>query len=363
MKTKYFLFLFFGFAPLWAAADIYLDKSAVQIEKSGELIFVTLPFQCDISGPVVDDMVVTLLGENYQALAQLQKKVFLLGDRHEETVALPITENTPDIELCRVRVDFLGNTWLKQFTPQAAGHEIHLIGQKRWIAGGKAAVRVIVTRSGDAAPVKKALIQTKIFSDAVQETFTDADGIAQLTFDVPGGMSGSQNLQITVKSPWGENTLSSVIDVVPGIKIFLSTDKPVYQPNQMIHIRALAAHKSSGEPLPERNVLLEVFDGKGNKVFKKERTTSEFGIVSADFQLADEVNQGEYRIQAVLQDEISEKTVQVYEYVLPKFRVNIKTDEKYYAPGDKVTGTVEARYFFGKPAAGAQVSITANCFD
>ncbi|MBN2329514.1 MAG: hypothetical protein JXR73_20400, partial [Candidatus Omnitrophica bacterium] len=363
MKTRHFLFTFLLFAPFFAAADIQLDKSAVQIERSGDLIFVTLPFECDATGPVVDDMTVTLLDENYQALAQLQKKVFLLGGRHEETVALPAAANAPDMERCRVRVDFLGNTWLKQFSPEIAGHEIHLIGQMRWIAGSEAAVRIIVTRSDNAAPVEKALIQTKIFSDAIHEAFTDADGIAQMTFDVPDKISGSQNLQITVKSPHGESTLISAIDVVPGTKIFLSTDKPVYQPNQVIHIRALAAHKSSGEPLPERSVQLEIFDGKGNKVFKKEETTSEFGIVSADFQLADEVNQGEYRIQAVLQDEISEKTVQVYEYVLPKFRVNIKTDEKYYAPGDEVTGSVEARYFFGKPAAEAKVKITANCFD
>ncbi|MDX9753226.1 MAG: alpha-2-macroglobulin family protein, partial [bacterium] len=144
---------------------------------------------------------------------------------------------------------------------------------------------------------------------------------------------------------------------------FLVTDKPVYQPNQVMHLRALAAHKSTGEPLAEKEITLEVYDGKGNKVFKETQPTSEFGIVSADFQLADEVNQGDYIIKALLGDEFSERTVQVFEYVLPKFKVTVKNDEKYYAPGDEVKGTVEARYFFGKALDGAKVTVVAHCFD
>ena len=35
-----------------------------------------------------------------------------------------------------------------------------------------------------------------------------------------------------------------------------------------------------------------IADGKGNKVFRQLKTTSEFGIASADFQLASEVNLG-----------------------------------------------------------------------
>lgn len=364
MKVPALLFTAVLLIPSFSMAQINLDKAAIRVERFTDLLLVTLPFEGEGTGPVMDDMIVTLLNDQYQSLAQVEKKVVLLGKQQEEIVALPIAANTPETAKCRIRIDFLGNTWLKQFTQEIQGQEIHIIGQKKWIAGSQTALRVIVSRSDNGAPVENAAVQAIFFQTTPAEKFfTGADGIVQVTVDVPSEIQGNQELRIVVQSPLGENTIASQIDVVPGTKIFLSTDKPVYQPNQAIHIRALAAHKTSGEPLANCKVILEVYDGKGNKVFKQEPITSEFGIVSADFQLADEVNQGVYKLQAILNDEISEKTVQVYEYVLPKFRVSVNTKEKFYAPGDKVSGTVEARYFFGKPVSGAKVTLAANCFD
>lgn len=350
--------------PTLSFAGIQLDKSAMHIERGDDLLSIALPFQNEDGEPVMDDMTVTLLDENDQPLAKVEKKLALLGGKQEETVALPIAASTPPTEKCRIRVDFRGMIWLKQFNSIIQGQEIQIIGQNRWIAGSQPALRVIVANSSNGKPVENAEVQIRVFGgDLGKPVKTDADGNAFLPIRVPDSIAGQQNVTVTVQSPLGVNTIDSPIEVVPGTKIFLSTDKPVYQPNQIIHIRALAAHKTTGEPLAERKVLLEVFDGKGNKVFKQDPASSEFGIVSADFQLADEVNQGEYKIQATLNGEVSEKAVQVYEYVLPKFRVDIKTKEKFYAPGDEVTGSVESRYFFGKPLAGAKVTIVANCFD
>ncbi|HQH73560.1 MAG TPA: MG2 domain-containing protein, partial [bacterium] len=195
------------------------------------------------------------------------------------------------------------------------------------------------------------------------EARSDERGNADIQFAVPETLAGNQTLVMTIESAYGKDEVTSAVQVVPGTQIFLTTDKPVYQPAQLIHIRVLAVNKATGVPLAEKPVTLEVFDGKGNKVFKEAKTTSEFGIVAADFQLADDVNQGEYRFKATLDKEVTEKTAQVYEYVLPKFRVAVHTERTFYAPGESVKGGVEARYFFGKPVAGAKVKITANCFD
>ena len=180
---------------------------------------------------------------------------------------------------------------------------------------------------------------------------------------MPEDLSGTVTVNIAAESEAGQNQISTPVEVSTGSRILLITDKPVYQPKQLMHIRALAFHSATGKPLADQPATLEVYDGKGNKVFKKQATTSEFGIVSADFQLADEVNQGEYRIRALIDEDSSEKTVQVYEYVLPKFKVQVENHASYYAPGDTVKGYVEARYFFGRALDGAQVSVVANCFD
>ena len=55
----------------------------------------------------------------------------------------------------------------------------------------------------------------------------------------------------------------------------------------------------------------------------------------------------------------------VERYVLPKFKVAVDfsgdgASERGYRPGDHVTGTVRANYFFGKPVDGAEVTVKAS---
>ena len=51
----------------------------------------------------------------------------------------------------------------------------------------------------------------------------------------------------------------------------------------------------------------------------------------------------------------SEIALNVDRYVLPKFKVAVEfsgTSKHGYRPGDHVTGTVRAHYFFGEPVSG-----------
>ncbi|HLV78988.1 MAG TPA: alpha-2-macroglobulin family protein, partial [Chthonomonadaceae bacterium] len=97
--------------------------------------------------------------------------------------------------------------------------------------------------------------------------------------------------------------------------------------------------------------------------FKQRTILSRFGVASADFVLADEVNMGTFTLRAVLPQGQAEKKVRVERYVLPKFKVRLTTDRPYYLPGDRVRGTVQADYFFGKPVAGAQVRVSVSTLD
>jgi hypothetical protein len=117
-----------------------------------------------------------------------------------------------------------------------------------------------------------------------------------------------------------------------------------------------------------------VQDSRGNKVFKKATQTDKFGIASAEFELADEVNLGTYHLRAAMGTEeaganTAELALNVERYVLPKFKVAIDFASKDnrakrgYRPGDHVTGTVRANYFFGKPVDGAEIDVKASGMD
>jgi hypothetical protein len=192
---------------------------------------------------------------------------------------------------------------------------------------------------------------------------TSNEGVARVSFRVPEVPPGQYTLQVKTRSAFGEETLKHGVKIASAPKVLVTTDKPLYQPGQTIHLRALALRAFDLAPAASQPLVFEVEDAKGNKVYKKELQTSEFGIAASDFALADEVNAGEYRIRAILGDHRSEKAVTVKKYVLPKFKVALKTDKSFYLPKETVKGTLQADYFFGKPVAEGKVEIDASTFD
>jgi len=242
-------------------------------------------------------------------------------------------------------------------------------GQTQWLAGGPAALRVIVTNHDTGEPVtgavhigitptdEQAMGKLNLFSGPLKE------GTLTAQFAVPELRPGSYELSVRVVSRLGIDDVKSAVTIARETQILLTTDKPLYQPGQTMHLRALALRKPTMAPAAGDPVWLEVEDGKGNKVFKKRIEASKFGIVSAEFTLADEINMGRYTIRAVMEDGSAERTVEVKRYVLPKFKVNLTTDRSYYLPGETLTGKVQCDYFFGKATSEADVLITVSTFD
>ncbi len=193
---------------------------------------------------------------------------------------------------------------------------------------------------------------------------TGADGIANVQFQVPEqAPAGSYKLLVITKSTLGEERLEQEVKIKSAPRVLLVTDKPLYQPGQRMHIRALALQAFNLHPVDGSNLTFEVEDAKGNKVFKQSHKTSEYGIASVDFQLADEVNTGDYHVRAILGDHTTDKTVTVKPYVLPKFKSELKADKRYYLPKETIHADLQVDYFFGKPVAGGKVKVTASTFD
>ncbi|MGC2298314.1 MAG: MG2 domain-containing protein, partial [Acidobacteriaceae bacterium] len=181
-------------------------------------------------------------------------------------------------------------------------------------------------------------------------------------------------LHFIADTPIGSTETTENVRVEEKVSILLTTEKPLYQPSQTIHVRALALDRSDRHAAAGRKLTFEIEDSHGNKVFRKSATTDAFGIASAEFTLADEVNLGAYHLRALMGDaqnpeSTAEVTLNVQRYVLPKFRVAIDFTAKDgkprrdYRPGDHVTGTVHAGYFFGQPVDHAAITIKASAMD
>lgn len=203
---------------------------------------------------------------------------------------------------------------------------------------------------------------------ANQEIFsgqTDQQGLIQVNFAVPATVEDpNQVLTIVAETAnYGQLQTSREVYVGRVYNVLLSTDKPVYQPGQVIHLRTLALDTTAMKAAQAQPLVLTVADPAGNKLLRKEVSTSDFGIASTDFQLDTQATSGDYILTAEMGPVTSSRTVEVKPYTLPRFEITFASDKTFYLPGEVVTGTVDAHYFFGKPVAGGQVSIKGFATD
>jgi uncharacterized protein YfaS (alpha-2-macroglobulin family) len=255
---------------------------------------------------------------------------------------------------------------------------VRIVAQSAYAAGSRASVRVIAVDSKTGDPLDNSRIKLDLVNgEAATALFdgkSDAFGTAQVEFTLPAASFGPRSLRVTADTPLGPVTAGQPVQIERRNKILLTTDKPLYQPGQTMHVRALALDGSTRAAAADQPLTLEVEDAKGNKVFKRRGRTDRFGISSADFELADEVNFGPYHVRALLGDAdavyTQEKTVTVDRYVLPKFKLAIelskdagRQQQSYYSPGETVEGKVSAHYLFGKPLANAAVTVVLKSFD
>jgi hypothetical protein len=256
---------------------------------------------------------------------------------------------------------------------------VRILGQTEYLSGSYAAIRVIVSDANnhEIAETGSVRIEMLIAGKQPHTLFTgrlNKHGTVEAKFKFPANLTGKYDLHYVADTPVSSTEYTQSIKLADKASILLTTEKPVYQPGQTIHVRALALDRADHKASAEKPLTFEVEDSRGNKVFKKITSTDGFGVASAEFALADEVNLGTYHLRALMGDanapnNTSEIAINVERYVLPKFKVAVEFTEKdgkprsYYRPGDHVTGTVRANYFFGKPVDHAEITIKASAMD
>ncbi|HKV47118.1 MAG TPA: carboxypeptidase regulatory-like domain-containing protein [Candidatus Acidoferrales bacterium] len=260
---------------------------------------------------------------------------------------------------------------------------MHILAQRSYIAGAQAAMRVIVESANhdQVAPIGQGTIRIELIDSshgsgrAPMLLFAgslDHRGSVGAQFRFPAGLMGSFPVRFTVETPLGQVQTTETVQLEDQVSVLLTSEKPVYQPSQTIHLRALALNRADHHAIVASALTFEAEDSRGNRVFRRVTQTDSFGVASAEFTLADEVNLGAYHFRVKMGDahtSAADLTVNVERYVLPKFRVMIDFDAKDgkptrdYRPGEHVTGSVKANYFFGKPVANATVNIKASAMD
>jgi uncharacterized protein YfaS (alpha-2-macroglobulin family) len=249
---------------------------------------------------------------------------------------------------------------------QASPYDLAILGQRDLYAAAPGSLRVRLsdvhnqTAALDKVPVAVELRDKEGRTEKLAEFTTDDDGTGQPTFTTPDWPAGEYELRLVAKVKGSDEVLTRPVKLLHSSKLMLTSDKPIYQPGQEIHVRALALRQPDLKPVAERDAVFTIADPKGNIVFKRKAPTSKFGITSIDCPLASELIEGPYRIACKVGETETGLQVEVKKYVLPRFKVEVAMDRPYYKPGDTVQGTVKAHYFNGDPLKNAAVEMTTT---
>ena len=147
-----------------------------------------------------------------------------------------------------------------------------------------------------------------------------------------------------------------------------TTDRPVYRPGQKVNFRQILTSRKGGDwnPLVGATIRVTATNPKGEEIYRKDFTSSEFGTVNGDFQLPTETPLGVYNVSAILikadksEDGLGGTQFRVEEYKRPEFEVTVSAPTEAKRPGEVVAARINAKYYFGAPVPNAKVKYTVR---
>jgi hypothetical protein len=194
---------------------------------------------------------------------------------------------------------------------------------------------------------------------------TNTDGFANLDFGLPPEtvfgdddgkiiITGSKN-GIVRKAENDLRTLSG------DSQFLIMTDKPIYQPDQMLNIRGILLKGfETKSAISGTELEFRVTDEDDVTLYQEKTKTSEYGVASVSWRIPSNAKLGDYRIrvQNADGDEISGEQIRISRYDLPNFVVEAKTAKPYYVKGENEAEVeVRANYLFGKPVVKGNVRV------
>ncbi|HEY6967919.1 MAG TPA: alpha-2-macroglobulin family protein [Candidatus Angelobacter sp.] len=194
----------------------------------------------------------------------------------------------------------------------------------------------------------------------LQKGSTDAHGQVVFIFKIPSDSKDEPSIVISAQRGSRVNSKSVELDLRDRATATLSTDKPIYQPGQVLHMRALVFGPDN-HALARAKIRFTISDEDSNDEFETEVNSSEFGVAQTDWRIPEKIRLGDYGISVRVEDERAAfARVRISRYELPQFTVNPSADKSFYLPGERPQVTVKADYLFAQPVKRGAVRIVRD---
>jgi len=165
--------------------------------------------------------------------------------------------------------------------------------------GSRFPVRVRVDDPVTGRPRRGVLVELTVALDDDDKTtlkhalVTDLAGDAAYTFDLPKEVQ-AEGGKVSAKVSRGTFSDQAELDfdMRANDKLTLTSDKPLYQPGQVAHLRVLALGPD-GRALANKDVVFVVEDEDGNEQLHETVKTSRFGVASTDWDIPEKLRLGD----------------------------------------------------------------------
>ncbi|XP_053237251.1 CD109 antigen isoform X1 [Podarcis raffonei] len=141
-----------------------------------------------------------------------------------------------------------------------------------------------------------------------------------------------------------------------SLSVFIQTDKTMYKPGQDVKIRVVTLYPDLKPYNTPMNIYIH--DPRHNLIQQWLSQNGKLGKIAKQFKISKYPVLGDWSIKVQVKDQTHYQTFTVMEYVLPKFEVFLATPLFYSQKDMNFTGTVTAKYTYGKPVQG---KVTVDC--
>ena len=226
-------------------------------------------------------------------------------------------------------------------------------------AAGQMLAFVADRRSG--TPVAKANILLWSDKKELAQMKSGADGLAEATLpqekyeDVR--VLATHGDDVAVVSPSSYNLSSNPEEDWTG---YVYTDRPVYRPGHTVQFKVILRTRSGERyTVPAgQSVQIVIDDPTSKQLLQANFPVSSFGTVHGQLKLSGTAALGYYSISVSTGGQRHYNMsggFHVEEYKKPEYEVKVTPAQARVLQGDSIAATIEAKYYFGEPVAGAAV--------
>jgi MG2 domain/A-macroglobulin TED domain/Alpha-2-macroglobulin family/Carboxypeptidase regulatory-like domain/A-macroglobulin receptor binding domain/Alpha-2-macroglobulin bait region domain len=364
-------------SAVFAQSSVTIDEAKIRAGLKNDSTIITIPVESSLDRSIGASLALNWVDNEEIVSGPVSRQVTIQPGRTSIEVPLPIRQSSiwmrlhyalaPDRSEARSFTPLAGIASLSHIAEHVFELKLSYAGVAR--RGSPITIYAQAVHPLTRAPVAGVEWKAKLTVDGeplspIRTSKNNATSV-EFTFDVPAASEDDpdEEAQLDVSARNGDfkQRVLAELQLPTRFSGRFQTDKPIYQPGQTIHMRAIVMDPQ-GRAAEGAKVTLRVEDQDNERAHTAQLVSSRFGVVQDDWILPATAALGGYQITLTKEGDddyrIAQHVVRVSRYELPTFNVVAKPDRGAYLPGQPAKVAITGTYMFGKPVPKGKVKVT-----